>query len=130
MITCDENVRVQLLSSMASIVAVHGIGDANPEDAWVHTDTKAHWLKDPTMLPGALPKARIMAYNYVSYWHGEKAVKQKVGTVAGKLLNALDGKRSTCAQRPILFIGHCFGGLVIQEVCRSRNVSVLATNLS
>ncbi|KAF7530888.1 hypothetical protein G7054_g9423 [Neopestalotiopsis clavispora] len=103
------------------IVAVHGIGDANPEDAWVHTDTKANWLKDATMLPGALPKARIMTYNYVSYWHGEKAVKQKVGTVAGKLLNALDGKRSTCAQRPILFIGHCFGGLVIQEAYNIAN---------
>ncbi|ETS86336.1 hypothetical protein PFICI_00164 [Pestalotiopsis fici W106-1] len=103
------------------IVAVHGIGEAKPEDAWVHPDTKVNWLSDPTMLPDALPKARILTYNYVSYWYGDDAVKQKVDTVAGKMLNALDGKRTTCAQRPILFIGHCFGGLVIQEAYNIAN---------
>lgn len=98
-----------------SVVAVHGIG-VNPKSTWVHSKTKVNWLSDTTMLPEALPKARIMTYNYESYWFGDNAVKQTVSKVANKMLLALRDKREECRDRPIIFLGHCFGGLVIQEV--------------
>ncbi|KAI0973717.1 hypothetical protein F4678DRAFT_425617 [Xylaria arbuscula] len=96
------------------ILAIHGIG-ANPEHTWVDRKTQVNWLKDPTMLPDALPNARIMTYNYESYWFGENAVKQSLRGVAEKLLRAITEARSECLDRPIILIGHCFGGLVALE---------------
>ncbi|KAH0595025.1 hypothetical protein MHUMG1_07324 [Metarhizium humberi] len=66
------------------------------------------------MLPHDLGNARIMSFGYNSVWYGEDAVKQSLQGVACKLLYALGDKRQSCLHRPILFIGHCFGGLVIQ----------------
>ncbi|XDG03869.1 hypothetical protein ABKA04_003484 [Annulohypoxylon sp. FPYF3050] len=97
------------------IVAVHGIG-VHPLHAWIHTSTKKHWLKDPTMLPKKVPNARIMVYNYESCWYGDDAIKLSVKDVASKLLSALCEERKECPHRPLVFIGHCFGGLVIQKV--------------
>ncbi|KAI0890817.1 hypothetical protein F4806DRAFT_485144 [Annulohypoxylon nitens] len=96
------------------IVAVHGIG-VHPKDAWIHTGTKSHWLKDPSMLPTRVTNARIMVYNYESYWFGDDAIRQSVPAVASKLLKALCDERTQCPHRPIIFLGHCFGGLVIQQ---------------
>lgn len=75
-----------------SIVAVHGLA-VHPMDTWVHRTTKVNWLSDKAMLPAALPRARIMAYNYESYWFGEDAVHTSVDAVSGHLLTALDDKR-------------------------------------
>lgn len=57
-----------------------------------------------------------MTFGYESYWFGDNAVKQSVSGIATKLLNALCDVRSECGFRPIIFVGHCFGGLVIQQV--------------
>ncbi|KAI0383586.1 hypothetical protein F5Y04DRAFT_278767 [Hypomontagnella monticulosa] len=96
------------------IVAVHGIG-VHPEETWVFKGNDVNWLKHETMLPAAVPKSRIMAFGYASYWFGDDAVKQSLDSVAKKLLVALKRQRKNCLNRPIVFIGHCFGGLVIQR---------------
>ncbi|KAF5012594.1 hypothetical protein FDECE_1361 [Fusarium decemcellulare] len=96
------------------VVAVHGIG-VNPNSTWSHRKTKTNWLSDENMLPQVLPKARIMAFGYDSVWYGEGGGKRTLEGVATKLLNELMWKRENCPNRPILFIGHCFGGLVIQQ---------------
>ncbi|KAH8589025.1 hypothetical protein B0O99DRAFT_726237, partial [Bisporella sp. PMI_857] len=96
------------------VVAVHGIA-AHPEYTWTHKEKKVNWLNEPTMLPAALPKARIMTFGYVSYWFGDDAVRQSVNGIAGKMLQALCHERAECGFRPIVFIGHCMGGLVIQQ---------------
>ncbi|KAI3338180.1 hypothetical protein F4824DRAFT_459924 [Ustulina deusta] len=67
------------------------------------------------MLPAALPNARIMTYSYESVWCGDNAVKQSLRGVALKLLPELKEERSECPRRPIIFIGHCFRGLVSLE---------------
>lgn len=72
------------------------------------------------MLPAALPKARVMTYNYASHWFGENAIKQSLSGVANKLLHSLVDERKNCMNRPIILIGHCFGGLVAQEVREYR----------
>ncbi|KAI1283273.1 hypothetical protein F5Y07DRAFT_349196 [Xylaria sp. FL0933] len=102
------------------ILAIHGIG-ANPDYTWVDKNTQVNWLKDPTMLPDALPNARIMAYNYESSWFGENAVRQSLRGVAEKLLRAIIEARSECLDRPIILIGHCFGGLVALQCCVLAN---------
>ncbi|OTA55630.1 hypothetical protein K449DRAFT_376402 [Hypoxylon sp. EC38] len=98
----------------ADIVAVHGIG-VHPKSTWVFKENQVNWLKNETMLPAALPKARIMAFGYASYWFGNGAVKQTLDGASTKLLQALSHVRTGCPYRPIIFIGHCFGGLIIQQ---------------
>ncbi|KAH8195586.1 hypothetical protein TruAng_010242 [Truncatella angustata] len=98
------------------VVAVHGMG-ANPGYTWtagLKEQKPVNWLSDKTMLPKDLSKARIMTYGYQSCWFGEQAVRQSLENVATKLLKSLCEERSKCLYRPVIFIGHCFGGLVIQ----------------
>ncbi|KAK8119804.1 uncharacterized protein PG998_004430 [Apiospora kogelbergensis] len=97
------------------VVAVHGIA-AYPPTAWEHRVTKVNWLSDPTMLPSSLPRARIMTYGYHSYWFGDDARRISIESVATEFLQDLEMKRSKCQDRPLLLVGHCFGGLVMQKV--------------
>ncbi|KPM38862.1 hypothetical protein AK830_g7714 [Neonectria ditissima] len=96
------------------VVAVHGIG-ASPNTTWTHKETNVNWLSNDTMLPAALPNARIMAFGYNSLWFGEHAVRQTVEGIATALLVELSDMRIGFPRRPVIFIGHCFGGLVIQQ---------------
>lgn len=100
------------------IVAVHGIG-AHPDDSWCKNIGTAdnprwvNWLIDESMLPAVAPQARIMRYGYQSQWFGEGAMRQKASTVAQRLLLALRRRRQGIPFRPLLFVAHCFGGLVV-----------------
>ncbi|KAF2804502.1 uncharacterized protein BDZ99DRAFT_363154, partial [Mytilinidion resinicola] len=100
------------------IVAIHGLG-AHPDDAWCKNDGTTeepewvNWLIEDDMLPAVAPHARIMRYGYQSEWFGKEAMQQNVSTVADRLLRALRRKREEFPFRPLLFIAHCFGGLVV-----------------
>ncbi|KAF2475188.1 uncharacterized protein BDR25DRAFT_213496, partial [Lindgomyces ingoldianus] len=100
------------------IVAVHGIG-AHPDDSWcknVGTPERpqwVNWLEKEDMLPAVALHARIMRYGYQSQWFGEGAVRQNASTVACRLLLALKRKREEYRFRPLIFVAHCFGGLVV-----------------
>ncbi|KAK0659165.1 hypothetical protein QBC41DRAFT_331647 [Cercophora samala] len=99
----------------ADVVFVHGIC-AHPYNTWRHKLTKTNWLDDKSMLPADLPKARILYFGYQSAWFGPNAVRQTVNTAADQLLNALMGRlREKCPERPIIFVAHCFGGLIVQR---------------
>lgn len=113
----------------SSIVAVHGIG-AHPVDAWQHRKTKANWLSEKKMLPAKLPRARIMSYGYQSYWFGDDAVKTSIDGVATKLLQDLKYERKLCRDRPLLLVGHCFGGLVIQKVRMPEQIECSCCDMS
>ncbi|KAF2473046.1 uncharacterized protein BDR25DRAFT_219130 [Lindgomyces ingoldianus] len=100
------------------IVAIHGIG-AHPDDSWCkNVGTKeiprrVNWLEEEDMLPGVVPSARIMRYGYESKWFGEGAIQQRASRVAQRLLLALKRERKEYSFRPLIFIAHCFGGLVV-----------------
>lgn len=105
-------------AQIIDIVAIHGIG-AHPDDSWcknvgtTESPRWVNWLQDEDMLPAVAPNARIMRYGYQSQWFGEGAMRQKASTVAQRLLLALRRKREEYPFRPLLFIAHCFGGLVV-----------------
>ncbi|KAI0549031.1 hypothetical protein F4679DRAFT_286302 [Xylaria curta] len=104
------------------IVAIHGIG-AHPDDTWCKTINRCgervpfNWLSDKKMLPAALPNARIMRFGVKTQWFGEGLIRQSVSTVALLLRIALarDRKENGCQGRPLIFIAHCFGGLVVMK---------------
>ncbi|KAF2014520.1 hypothetical protein BU24DRAFT_371229, partial [Aaosphaeria arxii CBS 175.79] len=118
----DDDIGLKVLrktpGDTVDIVAIHGIG-AHPDDTWCKNVPTAegprwvNWLSDEAMLPAVAPHARIMRYGYESRWFGEGALRQNASTVAQRLLLALGLKREENPKRPLIFIAHCFGGLVV-----------------
>jgi hypothetical protein len=68
------------------------------------------------MLPAVLPTARILRYGYLSEWFGENALSTRAANIAGRLLEELQSSRSDALDRPLIFIAHSFGGLVVVRV--------------
>lgn len=106
------------LITVCSIVAVHGLG-ADVDWAWTCQSNdglkQVNWLRDPDMLPSIVPKARIMVYTYNSAWltSTSKAVLQRCGE---DMMHRLHDFRNRETDRPIIFIGHSLGGIVIEYV--------------
>lgn len=74
------------------------------------------WLQDEKLLPSAFPEARILRFGY-GYKADRSTTTSEIRRMAAeKLIDGLSDIRKTdCAfpPRPIIFIGHAFGGLVI-----------------
>ncbi|KAI1767447.1 hypothetical protein GGR53DRAFT_463345 [Hypoxylon sp. FL1150] len=95
------------------IVFVPGLG-AHPEESWQSPTTNFNWTTDG--LVRDFPRARILLYMYESAWTGSLKVKQFMSNIAMSLLTGLKSKREGHVQRrPIVFIGHSMGGLVIAK---------------
>ncbi|KAI1353164.1 hypothetical protein F5Y01DRAFT_313234 [Xylaria sp. FL0043] len=98
------------------IMAVHGLG-SNVDWSWTWQDKKGHrppvhWLKDANMLPSIVPHARILAYSYESRWHSD-APKTRLELCGEELVKSLHAFRSDAPERPIIFVAHSLGGLVV-----------------
>lgn len=79
-------------NAAVDIVAVHGLG-AIPEITWKDSKSGVNWLSDGEMLPKSVPEARIMRFGYDSLWLGKTPVRQKLSTIANKLLLVLSRER-------------------------------------
>lgn len=96
------------------------------------------------MLHAKVPNARIMTFNYLSKWFDWRGdtVKTRKAICAQQLKSAVANKRDEVGcpwkvderqlmgrkephtrDRPIIFIGHSFGGIVIEQVFIPRNSS-------
>jgi len=80
---------------------------------------EVNWLKDPHMLPEAYPKARIMTFGYsATPASSEESLDDALLRIAEQLLQRLDkarGPPNEASGRPVIFIGHRFGGIVIEK---------------
>ncbi|KFY98398.1 hypothetical protein V500_01689 [Pseudogymnoascus sp. VKM F-4518 (FW-2643)] len=98
------------------IIAVHGPFE-NVDWTWIcrSKDGLEHvnWLRDPDMLPRIVPKARIMVYTYNPAWlsSASKTVLQRCGE---DMMRRTHDFRNRKTDRPIIFIGHSLGGIVIE----------------
>ncbi|KAL3475982.1 hypothetical protein BJX99DRAFT_270797 [Aspergillus californicus] len=105
------------LSTFADrIVAVHGMNIANrpdhAENTWTDQETDTNWLKD--LLPSVIPYARILAYCYnanILFGASAAGIKEQ----ADNLLLCLSNKRKAAPARPIIFITHSMGGILVKE---------------
>ncbi|KAL6236379.1 hypothetical protein BDW75DRAFT_239330 [Aspergillus navahoensis] len=101
-------------SPKIDIVAIHGLNPKNKERhaerTW-ESDGKI-WLRD--FIPNELPQARIMLFGYnsnVSIQSSSAGVREQ----AQNLLSRLWLERQDCVTRPIIFIAHSLGGIVVKE---------------
>ncbi|KAH7094910.1 hypothetical protein FB567DRAFT_556321 [Paraphoma chrysanthemicola] len=111
-------------SSSNVIVSYSRLG-AIPNITWCERKSGINWLSQETMLPSATPRARILRFGYDSIWMGRTPIRTSLSTIAYKLLLSLNMRRLENLQRPLIFIGHCFGGLVIQ---RALNLAKMQQN--
>ena len=95
------------------IVAVPGLG-ASPEWTW-KSKNKVNWLADNNMLPRTIANARIMVFEYESQWFGRGSINQRLSNVADQLVHALSDQRSRGSKRPIVFVCHCLGGVIVEK---------------
>jgi len=96
------------------IVFVPGLG-ADPIKSWQSNISDFNWTSHKDGLVRDFPKSRILLYQYESAWTGPLKVKQYLGNLASTLLHGLRIHREKYPRRPIVFVGHSMGGLVIAK---------------
>lgn len=100
------------------IVALHGL-NGHWEKTWQSDKSTskgggAMWLRD--FLPQQIPHARIMSFGYDSVLLFSKSTSD-VATFAEQLLESLLSMRMNVPEtRPIIFICHSLGGIVVKKV--------------
>jgi hypothetical protein len=98
------------------IVAIHGL-NGHWENTWRTTTQNGggvNWLRE--FLPQQVPRARVMSFGYDSVLQFSKSVAD-IGTFAEQLLEDLISRRAGPAtRRPIIFICHSLGGIVVKKV--------------
>ena len=103
-------------SNQGSIIAVHGLGsNVDWSWTWKDGDKPINWLRDPDMLPAKVSNSRIIVYNYESRWHAD-APKTRLQLCGEELVHSVHSFRRGTADRPIVFVGHSLGGIVIEHV--------------
>lgn len=71
------------------------------------------WLRD--FIPMDIPHARILTYGYNTQL-AESQCNARISEYASQFLETLKDARHGEPHRPIIFIGHSLGGLIIKEV--------------
>lgn len=95
-----------------SIFAVTGLA-GHAFGSWKSRKSGKMWLRD--LMPSDLPTARVFTYGYDTKLAGSKS-NARISDYAKQFLHTVADARRCDPQRPIIFIGHSLGGLVIKEV--------------
>ena len=78
-----------------------------------------YWPRD--LIPKTLPTARVLVYGYdtnIRHFLGSPVSKNKVYDIALDLLQSLEAERRSQPARPLLFVAHSLGGIVVKEALR------------
>ncbi|SLM34884.1 P-loop containing nucleoside triphosphate hydrolase [Lasallia pustulata] len=101
-------------AKLRGIIAVHGLNPTNTEfhaeATWTVEDKL--WLRD--FLPPQLPSARVLLFGYnanVAFETSKAGVREQ----AINLLNRIASKREEAEERPIVFVAHSLGGIVVKR---------------
>lgn len=95
-----------------SIIAITGLA-GHAFGSWKSRKSSKMWLRD--ILPDDLPSARILTYGYDTRLAGSHS-NARILDYAKEFLDTVMDARCRDPHRPIIFVGHSLGGLVIKEV--------------
>ena len=124
--------------TLQSIVAVHGL-NGHREKTWTCNETSGDdvlWLRD--LLPNRIPGARVWTWGYDSRTHTRShrdyLTTKKLYDHGRELVFDLEVARrgSKSHQRPIIFIAHSLGGIVVKNVspiCPSTILSAITNDV-
>ncbi|KAI5788687.1 hypothetical protein FPQ18DRAFT_236208, partial [Pyronema domesticum] len=111
------------------IVAVPGLG-SHAFDTWKSQHGFKMWLRDFLPRDRALQNTRILLFGYRLDLKNNSS-RDSIQDYARRFLIQLQH----CRCRPIIFICHCFGGILIKKVCisdhgKTRSTIQLSDSLS
>lgn len=95
---------------------MHGL-DENLTEAWTDPVTQTLWLRD--LLPDTLNAARVLTFGYTANsksFYGHRSadrIQQHAQTLVADL--QADRALENCLQRPIIFICHGLGGVLVKQ---------------
>lgn len=103
--------------------SIHGIEIHSPK-TWIAYEQDEnpngraiYWLCDEDMLPKMMPQTRIWAYDYNSNCYSDDAQHVDILELGETFLEILWGaKDQDVGRRSLIFIGSCFGGVVVAQV--------------
>ena len=105
-------------------MAIHGIYE-NGSQTWTHPQTNILWLRD--LLPPELSHARVLAYHYniEGLWSSSENHRERIVSFSTNLIAELvaDRQLANAVERPIIFICHGFGGIVLEKALVSSKAS-------
>ena len=106
------------LSNFISVIFIHG-PQGHATRTW--TASKVCWPKD--LLPKSLPYARIMTFGYNTLETNEPPLR--IRDLAKILLDSLTNNRrlTKAVTRPLIFVAHSLGGLIVKEVQNASCIS-------
>ncbi|KAK4451259.1 hypothetical protein QBC34DRAFT_484100 [Podospora aff. communis PSN243] len=98
--------------AVIDLIVIHGLG-GHRMTTWQHTQTGAYWPQN--FIPGDFENARVMVYGYnskVAFSKSTAGVEEFARDLLERLI-AVRQDRPT--SRPIIFICHSMGGLVVKK---------------
>jgi len=78
-----------------------------------------YWPRD--LVPITVPNSRVLTYGYdthIRHWAGSAVDKSTVYDIAWDFLVSLEAERRDEPSRPLLFVAHSLGGIVVKEALR------------
>lgn len=97
---------------------MHGL-NGDHINTWKHDETGVVWPRD--LLPKEIPNARVLSFGYSADIYNNP----NIGLIrehARTLLNLVNDERpSKISTRPIVFVAHSLGGLVVKQVSLAAN---------
>ncbi|KAK3305960.1 Alpha/Beta hydrolase protein [Chaetomium strumarium] len=93
------------------VVLIHGL-NGDYLKTWLHSATGVCWPRD--LLPAVLPSARVLSFTYSADIYGNTSVTGIRGN-ANALLARLRDRRERADGRPIVFVAHSLGGIILKQ---------------
>ncbi|EHK24245.1 uncharacterized protein TRIVIDRAFT_61048 [Trichoderma virens Gv29-8] len=105
-----------------SIFAIHGLG-SNPETAWAYqrNDSRVYWLRDFLPKARGLSDIRVIMVNHQTRWDSNTAYLG-FHDHASELLEEIQNLHRANPERPIIFIAHSFGGILLKKARSSSEL--------
>ncbi|CAG7849813.1 SubName: Full=Related to kinesin light chain {ECO:0000313/EMBL:CCA76161.1} [Serendipita indica DSM 11827] len=107
---------------IVDIIAIHGL-QGHREKTWT-TDDGVFWLRD--LLPSDLSNARVLSYGYDADTRSRECVStQTMSRHAEGFANALSRVRKDAPRRPIIFVAHDIGGIILKwtlVICHNQRL--------